>query len=254
MNEIGKASGINNSEMELIYNKIHNKEKECFQNILINEIWNEYERSDNKNEINPSKFPLINTRINIFDNDEENDVYNEIVGNLAKNETEYINEKKIKENYNFISGICCVNIKDFMNFDPLFVKLYNYQNLEENTVKTEYNINSNSNCTCQYSRAGSINKENVGKQINKCNSMAIQYKYAEKVISEESDDEIYTPKRLKLRKKKHNMQSNPIEKVNSNSIKKDRSKQYISDESTYSIPNYSIKKKKSGAIRLEVKR
>ncbi|SCM01836.1 AAA family ATPase, putative [Plasmodium chabaudi chabaudi] len=246
MNETGKASGVNNIGMELIYNKIHNKEKECFQNILINEIWDEYESSDNKNEVNPSRFPLINTHINIFDNDEENDVYNEIVRNLAKNETDYIDEKKIKENYNFISGTCCVNIKDFMNFDPLFVKLYNYQNLEENTVKTDYNINLNSNCTCQYAKTGSIDRENGGTQINKCDSMASQYKHAEKALSEESDDEIYTPKRLKLRKKKHNIQSNPIEKVNSNSIKKDRSKQYSSDESSDSIPNNSVKKKKSG--------
>ncbi|CRG98150.1 AAA family ATPase, putative [Plasmodium gallinaceum] len=212
---------------ESIYNKILEKEKDCFQEILLNEIWDIYENKLNENELNNydtnknvidiNNFIFSNPHNNIFKNYEDLEDYNSTNSLLNDNEITKINNK-IENNSNFISGIKSLDIKNFMNFNPLFIKIYHEKNNNEN--KSKYNIQNDSTNIKKFESDHEEGKQNENKSKSKIDSDEDK-KGRSYFFSEDSDDAIYTPKALKLKKKKKNYLSDEDSDIQKSSKKKD---------------------------------
>ncbi|SOV11216.1 AAA family ATPase, putative [Plasmodium gaboni] len=237
---------------EIIYNNLLEEEKDCFQDILINDIWDIYDyqekqkknelyknNGNNKNFVNGSKqnefcffersniySPEDNHNLerkkkeqvdlndlifcdvnnNIFENNEDDEIYNKVMDLLNESETSDVYEK-IEENKNLPSGIKLVDIKNFMNFDPLFIKVYHeeYKNEKQNNIKEKPHISNSEKIESAFKIKYTEHVEK-GSKLKKKYQIDSDLSRASKTDSyiQDSDDGIYNAKELKMKKKKKN--------------------------------------------------
>ncbi|SBT70365.1 AAA family ATPase, putative [Plasmodium malariae] len=234
-------NGISSAiEKEVIYYQILEEEKECFHDILLNDIWDtcedtENEGSENNYQVDANNFIFSNMPSNIFENYEEDETYNKVVNLLNNTETNNVDDK-IEENDNFISGITSIDIKNYMTFDPMFIKIYHEsRNIVSGTAHNTANSNS-------YNV-----KENFSNEEEQNEQLTNQRKLNNEIVApDESDDEIYTPKALKLKKKKKSYLSDDTENITSISTKKiiQKKGEYSSDDRELQEGEKKKKKKK----------
>ncbi|CRG98566.1 AAA family ATPase, putative [Plasmodium relictum] len=205
---------------ESIYNQIlEEEEKNCFQEILLNEIWDIYENKldgndTKKNVIDINNFIFSNFHNDIFKNYEDLEVYSNANNLLNDNENKNINNK-IEQNINFMSGIKCLDIKNFMNFNPLFIKIYHEENNHGNNSK--YNF-QNDSFNIKKNNDNNYQEEKGHTKKLKGEIDSDEIRQGKNFVSEDSDDAIYTPKALKLKKKKKSYlsdENDDIEKISS---------------------------------------
>ncbi|SCA48374.1 AAA family ATPase, putative [Plasmodium ovale] len=246
---------------ETIYIQLREEEKGCFQDIILSEIWEAYGSSDGEEEgeckgcgVELRNFSFSHALSNIFENYEEDETYNEVINRLKSTETDNV-DNKILHNDNYVSGISNIDIKNFMNFNPLFVKIYHEQSGMNKTSHDDEKsvpiLKKNDNSTYE-EQDGKKNGKKVKDKIT-----PDQFRQSKTSFSEESDDEIYTPKALKLKKKKKNHFSDDNENESTVSQKKDKKKNYLSDNVEQGEPSpISVKKKDafSNAFDVLVKR
>ncbi|ANQ06202.1 AAA family ATPase [Plasmodium coatneyi] len=183
---------------ELLYNEMREEERKCLQDMMINDIWCDAESSEddlrNKGEVNPNDFIFTNTHSNIFENYSDHETYNEVIDLLRRTDVVDNVGSKLEGNPNFASGVQAVDIKNFMNFDPLFVKVYHERgtpqggdSTREATVEEENETNEANEADQTYPVEG-VEQRKVSKEKNV------------RVSADFSDDDIYTPKALKRKR------------------------------------------------------
>ncbi|GAW79258.1 AAA family ATPase [Plasmodium gonderi] len=285
----------NVSMQDILYNEMREEERICLQDILLNDIWEVEENSQdeikkkNKNEINPHDFIFTNAHNNIFENYSDHEGYNEVINLLSRTEVTNNTGINLQGNSNFVSGVQRVDIKNFMNFEPVFVKIYHEKdcytsgNLAEaegaeaevgkvaskgDAVEGDVVMKDTTDSGIQEQESKNsldvnrwcANEAKGNKMTGKKKSMSDEDLSKKKMISADfSDDEIYTPKALKMKReksKKKKKRSSSFSDENSEessniSAKKIKQKKrnHISDDNSEESSNISMRKtKRKGKI------
>ncbi|EUD65033.1 hypothetical protein C922_04544 [Plasmodium inui San Antonio 1] len=186
---------------EILYNEMREEERKCLQHMMLNDICGDAESSQddarNRGEVNPNDFIFTNTHSNIFESYSDHETYNEVIELLRKTDVVDNVGSKLEGNPNFVSGVEAVDIKDFMNFDPVFVKVYHERGathggyttgeatVEEKKKEEEKEEEKPDRETCPVEGA---EQRKLSKEKDA------------RASDDFSDDDIYTPKALKRKR------------------------------------------------------
>ncbi|KMZ82641.1 hypothetical protein PVIIG_02427 [Plasmodium vivax India VII] len=193
---------------EVLYNEMPEAERKCLQDMMLNDIWGDGESSQdearNRGEVNPNDFIFTNVHSNIFEHYSDHETYNEVIDLLRRTDVVDNVGSKLEGNPNFVSGVQAVDIKNFMNFDPVFVKVYHERGAAQGGDTTGEAATREATMREATTREATVEEEGdrenypgegveprkAGKEKN------------DRASADFSDDDIYTPKALKRKREK----------------------------------------------------
>lgn len=147
---------------ELIYDKLVEEEKKCLHQILLNGLYESYDHGKDANEkkdieenseeelLNLDGYSFANSKHPFHHEKEELQFFKSFLNHMNQEVRPDLYAKSIEENKNFASGVAKIDLRSFMNFTPLFIKIY-HKNKKENSPTIQHTVQTDNSDDAIYS-------------------------------------------------------------------------------------------------------